>query len=663
LAGPTEGLAAQERDDDQPRWGFAFNLGAGDVRGDFASSLEELYTGDYELFRDSGLWRYGLGVSFGSLGIKEPYEDELEFGLQRIFLSGTRRFRTNAGLQPYVQGRAGIVRLHPRSSLFDKDSLPPDFEIGDSPTPAYNGFHIGVVPGVEVPLGRSVALDVSLMADYFHVGDVDLGPIGQPSASSGLDYSARLGIRWWNDASAASADVWGVSSSWGWGLGEALGINFAASAMNEYVRNANFNQISPRSWWRNIEEGFTYDDNEFATNQFIHPFNGSQYFNAARSNGLGFWSSYGVALVGALHWELAGETHPMSLNDLISTGIGGGAVGEAQYRFSSMMLDSEATGGRRFFREAGAFLVDPIRGFNRVVSGRAWEVRPNPTDRQDTNPAGQVNGLYVGWRRVGNDHSLTKDVEDYGVLEYYHQHGNLFEAERRSAFDYFTFDGQLNFGDKTGLGLLMIRGNLHTARVGEADVPNHMLAVVQHFQYINNDAYEFGGQSFGGSFFSRFRADRSFGIQSRFDLLATLLGAVNSDAASLADVPDQERLREYDYGPGGGGRAQVELQWKRRPFFSASYQLHFLYTVNGSVFQSDEIGLDSRHWLHGVDARLDIPIARSVGLGARFTQFTRESHYDITLPQELPEDVSISGLIKQKTPELRVYVSYVPSVR
>ncbi len=284
------------------------------------------------------------------------------------------------------------------------DPLPEDFETGDSPTKASNGIHVGLVPGIEWQMTRTLALDASVLLDYWHVGETDLSPIGQEPASNGFDWQARLGVMWWNDGGPGSMpeyDAWGVRKSWGWGMGEALAINFGASAFNEYVRNANFNQISPRSWWANLEEGLTYDDNQFKTNQFIHPFNGSCYYNAARSNGLGFWPSYAVGLIGAFHWEWMGETHPMSFNDLISTGIGGAAMGETVYRFSSMLLDNEATGSGRFWREAGGFIVDPVRGFNRLVSGRAWKVAPNPSDPIDTDPPGQVNILSLGWREIG----------------------------------------------------------------------------------------------------------------------------------------------------------------------------------------------------------------------------------------------------------------------
>ena len=668
LAGPAM-AAGQERASptSRPEWSFAFHLGAGGVSGDFAEVLETPLTGEYVLRRGHGPWRLGAGLSFGSFAMRAPWEDELEWGYQRVFLSGARTFGSGRRLQPYLEGRVGAVRMHPRSERFAMDPLPPDFEIGDSPTEPSNGLFLGVVPGVEWRLSPSFGVDASALASYHTVGEMDLSPVGGGIASSGVDWQLRLGLFWTTDdgstGAAAPRDVWGARRSWGWAVGEALAINFAASAINEYVRNANFNQISPRSWWSNVQDGFTYDDNDFVTNQFIHPFNGSQYHNAGRSNGLGFWPSYGVALTGALHWELAGETHPMSFNDLVSTGVGGAAMGETQYRFSSMILDAEARGGRRVLREASAFLVDPIRGFNRVVSGRAWEVRPNPPDRVDTNPIGQLNDLSIGWRRVGNGSSLERDVRDLGFVEFYHLHGNVFDAERRGPFDFFTFEGLLNFGGDRTIGRLNIQGNLTTTTLGEARPAKHAFALVQHYQYNNNVAFEYGGQSLGAAVLSRWGEIGPVGLESRFDLMATILGAVRSEAASLADVADPERLREYDYGPGGGSNASVALTWKGFPVVDVEYRLHYVHTVNGSIYhQDDALGLDSHHWLHGVDARLDVPLGRDFGVGARYSTFHRRSHYSVSF-DELPPDARVSLLVDQDAPELRLYLSWLPSRR
>ena len=77
----------------------------------------------------------------------------------------------------------------------------------------------------------------------------------------------------------------------GWAVAETIAINWGASASNEYTRNQNFTQLNPRSMWANFEHGFTFDDNQFKTNQLVHPFNGSTYYNAGRTNGFGFWAS------------------------------------------------------------------------------------------------------------------------------------------------------------------------------------------------------------------------------------------------------------------------------------------------------------------------------------------------------------------------------------
>jgi hypothetical protein len=514
------------------------------------------------------------------------------------------------------------------------------------------------VPGVELRLGRALALDASISGTYFKVSEYDLAPVGQAPKSSGTALEARLGLTWHphggDPAGGGERDAWGVRRSYGWAAGEMLAINYGAGLINEYVRDANFNQTSPRSWWANLEEGFTYDDNKFKTNQWAHPFNGAAYFNSGRANGLGYWASSGFAVAGAFYWECCGETHPMSINDLIATGLGGMTTGEARYRLSSEILDNHDQGKSRVFREIGAFLVNPVRGFNRLLSGSAKRVADNPVDTMDWRPQGGRTLLAVGVRVIGRGESITDNTETYGTVLLNHSYGDVFENERRKPFDYLDFVGELNFGEKTRLDNVQIRGNLAAWPLGSPTSPKHVVAIVQHFDYMNNNAYEFGGQSVGAALFSRFKLSEKVGLITRLDSDAIVLGAVNADYSWLADVADQERIREYDYGPGLGAMATASLTLAGRPLLTALYRFAWISVSNGSVYNEGNVGSNADHYLQGGGLRLFIPVKGGLGLGADAYLFFRDSHYVLIDAQD---GVERRQDIHQRNPQVRVYLA------
>jgi hypothetical protein len=142
-------------------------------------------------------------------------------------------------------------------------------------------------------------------------------------------------------------DAWGVTARPLVAAGEVIGINVFAWSVNYYVRQADFTVVYPRTWWDNIMNGFKWDTNPFATNLSEHAYHGALYHNAARSNGMGFWSALPLTLAGSLMWECCAERHPMAGNDVFNTTLGGMALGEVIYRTSSAVLDNEATGAER----------------------------------------------------------------------------------------------------------------------------------------------------------------------------------------------------------------------------------------------------------------------------------------------------------------------------
>ncbi len=654
-------------------WGISAHIRAGGAGGEYGEFLEKGTAWDFDLFKQRGNWRFGAGLMFGSLGMMAPYDHEPEWAHFETFGYASRVFRTNESVRPYLQGRFSIVRSHPRSELFAKvpiDQLQP----GESPTDAHNGVGINIIPGVEFDVAHALAIDFSAYFNYYITSTFPLQdyegnrPLGdQEDPSSGMEWGLRTGLTWRplsHDAPAhtrtaspdtsaldppsKSKDAWGVTRSFGWAYGEVLMINFGASMFNEYVRQANFNQISPRSFWHNIEEGFQYDDNKFRTNQYVHPFNGSTYYNSGRANGLGFWGSSLTALTGAFIWEAMGETHPMSFNDMIATGIGGIAFGESMYRISSTILDNRHSGAGRTWREIGAFVVDPVRGFNRFVTGRAARIEGNPADPHDWRPPFYDDEFAVGMWTIGKGESISDSTDTQAMAIINLNHGSPFDNARRKPFDHFDVGVQFNGDDKTFLGRLQIRGDLFSKGLG--DSRKHAIAFAQYFDYVNNNAYEFGGQSFGGAFYSRFRPSAKIGIQTRVDLTGMILGAVNSEYSHLAVVPDQEREREYDYGAGGGFAIEADADFSNRVAVGIFYRAQYLNVKNGSIYNPDEdsIGYEADHIVEaaGIGVKVHIRDAMSVGLDTGV--FLRQSHY--TNP-ELVDGTS-------RVPQAKFYLSW-----
>ena len=139
-----------------------------------------------------------------------------------------------------------------------------------------------------------------------------------------------------------------------------------------------------------------------------------------------------------------------------------------------------------------------------------------------------------------------------------HSFGSVFDNTRRKPFDSLAADYQFSFGEKQAADGAAIRGDIFSkAFGGKSDAPTYAFAVVQHFDYHNNNAFEFGQQAFGPSLFARYRLSDSWGLSLRWDGWASVLAAVNSDYAFVADVADPERYREYDYGPGLGTGAEA----------------------------------------------------------------------------------------------------------
>lgn len=411
--------------------------------------------------------------------------------------------------------------------------------------------------------------------------------------------------------------------------GEVVAANAVVWVYDRYIRENGTNpgfRIGFNSFEENIKNGFEWDDNNFSTNQFAHPFHGSLYFNAARSNGMNYWESIPFAWAGSFMWEYFGEVHHPSMNDWIATSMGGNTLGEALHRFSVMLTDNTASGSGRTWGEVGGTLINPVRGFTRLVTGDFNRVHPNPPDRF---PRASAISYRAGLRTVGQDHLWSADTTRV-FMELAASMGDPFAGDREKPFDSFDFGLQLNFGDKATLGRAQASGLLFASPVMGTEDSRHLIGASQQFDYFNNNAFELGGQSLAASFFSQMKASENFAVRTQLHVNAVVMAGVSSDYESISG-------REYDFGPGLGFRFGGTFYYNRHPFLTLTHSQFWIHSINGN---------SAEHVVSGSRARVDVPLTRGFSIGADYVLYLADRNY-----RDFPD-------VHERVPELRTGISF-----
>ncbi|HEY3225952.1 MAG TPA: DUF3943 domain-containing protein, partial [Planctomycetota bacterium] len=238
----------------------------------------------------------------------------------------------------------------------------------------------------------------------------------------------------------------GQGPSWGDGTGRSYFIPAAEIVGFEFLLNAYDRRYDAEDAYRsdsssikqNLHRGWIIDDDPFATNQVMHPYQGSLVHGFARSAGLTYWEALAYDAAGSALWEVAGETGPPSANDLITTTFGGSFLGEALFRMASLLLES---GGRNpgILRELGAAMISPPTGINRAAFGDRFDgVYPSHDPATFTR-------VGIGARRnarVTDLGALANAPRDEAVADFSMDYGLPGKPgyEYKRPFDYFQFE-------------------------------------------------------------------------------------------------------------------------------------------------------------------------------------------------------------------------------
>lgn len=365
-------------------------------------------------------------------------------------------------------------------------------------------------------------------------------------------------------------------------LAEDLGVNATILAWDYYVQNRGYARISRSVIKRHFKKGFVWDNDSFSGNQFSHPYHGAMFYNAAREHGL----SYGVSLVypvlGSATWEMFCETNAPAINDLLSTGIGGAALGEVAHRASDIFFDDSRTGFDRIVREVIGSALNPVRAVHRLFSGEMWRVR---AARGKRIPAQPYNfNVSIGNRLMVEHANGERNKISIPFVAFDFDYGDRFTKTGKTApFEFFKLSLMANMANNNpSVADMNILGRIASRQYNFKDGWNMDVGFYQtvkyvdhygkHSQFTRNFPIISEAVSFGCGVYAERKREYDV-LSSDFLLNLVVLGGSNSDHVKTDDSKYMP-FRRYNFGSGFSVRHKLEYRLYKR--FSVGNDVYFM---------------------------------------------------------------------------------------
>lgn len=377
-------------------------------------------------------------------------------------------------------------------------------------------------------------------------------------------------------------------------------------ASNRYIRRAPFAKISIKSIGHNLNpKNLEWDDNKFFNNQFSHPYQGSLYFNAFRSNGYNFWESSTAALAGSLAWETIFETHVPAPNDLINTTLGGIAFGEMSNRISKKLLNRK----KRNILSAPLFLaLNPVNTVNYISDSK--ERKRNASSYTDDAPVNFVTNAGVRLINVvGKSKFSNYKKEIFARIQL--QYGDPY-VNCKIPFSSFSLLAEAGNCDSAKVNKLQIEGSLYGKKIKENNISKLSFNISLNYDFYQNSSFVYSAQSFRANLLSKFIVSDNLEIQLRAGAGIIVLAAVPNPHMYYGEG------RNYDYCSGINFKTGLSISLFNKLFYDFNCNAAVLKTVNG---------YPSSHLVYSSASNLSLRIYKKLSLNASAGNYYFNDYY------------------------------------
>ena len=371
--------------------------------------------------------------------------------------------------------------------------------------------------------------------------------------------------------------------------------------------------------WNHLrEERWVHDRDPFNVNQFGHPYQGATIYGVARSSGQGFWTSLIYSDAGSFAWEIAGETTPPSINDLVTTGQAGSLLGETLFRLSDLVT-KDNPGKHHFWHDVLADVLSPPRALNRQAFGEH-----SPNELPDSAPA-------TSWQlRLGatvdalaHDYSQPSTLLNRHVAgEYWMSYGLPgkpgYDYDR--PLDYFDFQASLLASTSNPIENVMLRGLLLGRKTAARSSARGIWGLYGSYDYISPFLFRVSSTAVS------LGTTQQLWLAPGLALQGTSLAGVGYGAAGTTTVvpstPTSEAVRDYHFGVTPQALLALRLIAGNRLSIDA----------DGREYYVSGLGSDDVHGSETIfrgDVGASLRIIGGHTLGVRYVTSTRDAKYGI----------------------------------
>lgn len=336
---------------------------------------------------------------------------------------------------------------------------------------------------------------------------------------------------------------------------EVLAFESGLMAFNNQVTQMPFALVTPDSVASHFDgrADWRFDVDYFVTNQFGHPYQGAVMHAFARSAGVPFWQSCLYPAFGSLLWEYFGERDAPSINDQITTTLGGIFLGEAMHRSYRYLITRYPD---NLPVNLAAVLVSPPSAINRWL----FDDQPHSADVDHLPPVfAEVRpGISLATRLVDRTNGERRPISQEGLqaaIAAEVSYGAPGDPRWRYQHPFSAFDVSARF---TWPGVptanLYIRGLLIGDQFGMAESRvRGMFGVFGLYDFGANNIVRVSSVGVGPG--TSLQAQ----LSERMYLRTTVVFAGLGFAAAGSLGIDTERYRDYHIGPGLETIADVRL--------------------------------------------------------------------------------------------------------